>query len=296
VADGSGRVVEIDRERVLGAVDAEDAASTLAVLHEGWALGSIGAAANLLLTYLILLAALRFVGASGPEISAVDAFAAFAIAFWAGAVLPITGSGLGVVDATLIAVLVDLSSADDDVLVAAALVWRVFYSVIALPLGALTLSHFHKANPGVLRRGTAEDSRYLSPGRGRAPEANVSIAAPSAPLTIEPAKIPTFALSCKVDPSNASPVMNSETVKPIPPSAAAPQAARRPTPAGNTPIRARTPPKIDPLMPTSLPTTSATAIAHARRLVAASASLPPPRYTPALARAKSGTAASAESG
>ena len=32
-----------------------------------------------------------------------DAFAAFAIAFWAGAVFPVTGSGLGVVDAVLIA-------------------------------------------------------------------------------------------------------------------------------------------------------------------------------------------------
>jgi hypothetical protein len=32
----------------------------------------------------------------------------------------------------------------------------VFYSVIPLPLGAITLSRFHKTNPEVLRRGTAE--------------------------------------------------------------------------------------------------------------------------------------------
>jgi uncharacterized membrane protein YbhN (UPF0104 family) len=130
--------------------------NTLTALREGWALGSIGVAANLLLTYLILLAALRFVGASGSELSTVDAFAAFAIAFWAGAVFPIMGSGLGVVDAVLIAALIELSSASDDVLVAAALLWRVFYSVIPLPLGAITLSRFHKANPGVLRPGAAE--------------------------------------------------------------------------------------------------------------------------------------------
>ena len=121
----------------------------LAVLREGWALGSIGVAANLFLTYLILLAALRFVGVSSAELSAADAFAAFAIAFWAGAVFPITGSGLGVVDAVLIAVLIELGSASDDALVAAALLWRVFYSVIALPLGAITLSRFRKANPEV---------------------------------------------------------------------------------------------------------------------------------------------------
>ena len=122
-------------------------ANTLIVLREGWVLGSIGVAINLLLTYLILLAALRFVGVEGSELSAADAFAAFAVAFWAGAVLPITGSGLGVVDAVLIGALVELSGASDDSLVAAALLWRVFYSVIPLPLGAITLARFRKASP-----------------------------------------------------------------------------------------------------------------------------------------------------
>ena len=92
----------------------------------------------------------------GAELSAADAFAAFAIAFWAGAVFPITGSGLGVVDAVLIAMLVEFSSASDDALVAAALLWRVFYSFVPLPLGAVTLSRFRKANPDVLRRGAAQ--------------------------------------------------------------------------------------------------------------------------------------------
>jgi uncharacterized membrane protein YbhN (UPF0104 family) len=105
---------------------------------------------------LILLAALRFVGVSGAELSAAEAFAAFAIAFWAGAVFPITGSGLGVVDAVLIAMLIELGSASDDALLAAALLWRVFYSVITLPLGAITLSQFRKANPEGLRHATAE--------------------------------------------------------------------------------------------------------------------------------------------
>jgi uncharacterized membrane protein YbhN (UPF0104 family) len=125
----------------------------LAVMREEWARGSIGVVAKLSLTYLILLAALRFVGVSAAELSAPEAFAAFAVAFWAGAVLPITGSGLGVVDAVLIAMLIELGSASDDGLVAAALLWRVFYSVITLPLGALTLARFRKANRDVLTRG-----------------------------------------------------------------------------------------------------------------------------------------------
>jgi uncharacterized membrane protein YbhN (UPF0104 family) len=71
-------------------------------------------------------------------------------------VFPITGSGLGVVDAVLLALLVELGSASDDSLVAATLLWRVFYTVLTLPLGAITLSRFRKANPDVLRPGAAE--------------------------------------------------------------------------------------------------------------------------------------------
>ena len=97
----------------------------------------------------VLLASLRFVGVSGAELSAPDAFAAFAIAFWAGAVFPITGSGLGVVDAVLIAMLVELGSASDDALVAAALLWRVFYSG---PNGAARRDHARALPQGEPRR------------------------------------------------------------------------------------------------------------------------------------------------
>ena len=119
----------------------------LLVVRTGWKLGSAGVAANLLLTYLILFAALRFVGVSGDQLSGSNAFEAFAIAFWAGAVVPITGSGLGVVDAVMLAMLVESSSAPDDVLLAAVLLWRVFYSVVALPLGALTFARLRR-EPG----------------------------------------------------------------------------------------------------------------------------------------------------
>jgi hypothetical protein len=71
IEDGAGKAAQLR-------------AHALAVLREGWALGSIGVAANLFLTYLILLASLRFVGVSANELSAVEAFAAFAVAFWAG--------------------------------------------------------------------------------------------------------------------------------------------------------------------------------------------------------------------
>ena len=68
IEDGAGKATELRTH-------------ALAVLREGWALGSLAVAANLFLTYLILLASLRFVGVSSAELSAADAFAAFAIAF-----------------------------------------------------------------------------------------------------------------------------------------------------------------------------------------------------------------------
>lgn len=132
----------------------------LAALRAGWLLGFAGVAANLLLTYLILLAALRFVGVSQGEVPAVEAFAAFALAFWAGTVIPITGSGLGVVDAVLIGTLATQTGASNDEVVAAAVLWRVFYTFITLPLGAVTLSRFRKANPELLSRHPAGASAH----------------------------------------------------------------------------------------------------------------------------------------
>ena len=116
-------------------------------LRHGWKLGFASVAANLFLTYLILLASLRFVSVSSAELSAPNAFAAFAVAFWAGAVFPVTGSGLGVVDAVLMTMLIESSTASDDALVAAALLWRVSYSLVILPLGAITLARFRSASP-----------------------------------------------------------------------------------------------------------------------------------------------------
>jgi uncharacterized membrane protein YbhN (UPF0104 family) len=137
--DGPGRAADFRRD-------------ALAIVRHGWLLSTVGVVLNLFLTFLILLAAVRFVGVSRSDLPSVEVFAAFALAFWAGAVLPITGSGLGVVDTVLIGTLVHQSSASNSALFAAALLWRVFYSMITLPLGALTLGRFRKANPNAFRR------------------------------------------------------------------------------------------------------------------------------------------------
>ena len=62
-------------------------------------------------------------------------------------------------DAVLITMLIELSSASDDALLAAALLWRVFYSIVTLPLGAVTMSRFRKANSDASQWSAAEPTQ-----------------------------------------------------------------------------------------------------------------------------------------
>ena len=77
--------------------------------------------------------------------------------------------------------LIELGGASDDALVAAALLWRVFYSRPTLPLGAITLGRFRKANPEVsaalAARLDSEGRRVLSVAAlcaGAAKDSNLS--------------------------------------------------------------------------------------------------------------------------
>jgi uncharacterized protein (TIRG00374 family) len=121
------------------------------IVRERWLFGSISVAANLALSYLILLAALRFLDVPSNDLSNVVIFACFAGAFFAGTVIPITGSGLGIVDAVLIGSLgAAASTTDNNVIVAAVVIWRIFYSLVTLPFGALTMTVFTRRHPGLI--------------------------------------------------------------------------------------------------------------------------------------------------
>jgi uncharacterized membrane protein YbhN (UPF0104 family) len=121
------------------------------IVRERWLFGSMSVAANLFLSYLILLAALRFLDVPSNDLSNVVIFACFAAAFFAGTVIPITGSGLGIVDAALIGSLgAAASTTDNSVIVAAVVIWRIFYSLVTLPFGALTMTVFTRRHPGLI--------------------------------------------------------------------------------------------------------------------------------------------------
>jgi uncharacterized membrane protein YbhN (UPF0104 family) len=91
----------------------------------------------------MMLASLRFVGLSSSDISGVEIFAAFAASFFAGAVFPVTGSGLGTVDVVLISALTTFTG-NASLATAGAFLWRTFYSFITVPFGVFTLNRFRR--------------------------------------------------------------------------------------------------------------------------------------------------------
>ncbi|KWV73887.1 hypothetical protein PFLmoz3_06155 [Pseudomonas fluorescens] len=92
---------------------------------------------------------------------------------------------------------------------------------------------------------------------------------------------------------NASPMISSDTVKPIPDSAAPPNTLPTPTPSGSRPRPRRTATSVMSPMPTSLPSTSPAMTPHVTGEPKASASSPPRTSTPAFAKANTGTISSA---
>ena len=116
---------------------------TFTAVRQRWLAGTIAVSLNLLLTFVLLLISLRFVGLSNDELPASSIFAALAVGFFAGTVLPFTSSGMGTVDLFLIASLSTLSG-NANLAAAGEVVWRVFYSVLAIPVGVFTLNHFRK--------------------------------------------------------------------------------------------------------------------------------------------------------
>lgn len=123
-----------------------------AVVRDRWAIGTAAVTANLALTFLILVASLRAVGVEQSELGLAVTFASFAVAFFAGVVIPITGSGLGVVDVVMVSALTASATGDVNinVIAAAVVLWRLFYGLLAFFPGVLTLSRFTKQHRDLL--------------------------------------------------------------------------------------------------------------------------------------------------
>jgi uncharacterized protein (TIRG00374 family) len=161
LGDLAGRVIswglaKFNRDPVtgLGETLVEYRNNTFALVRRRWRPGTVAVATNLFVSYLILLASVRFVGLSNGEISWVLIFAVFAVSFFAGVVFPITGSGLGTVDAVMISTLSTLSGSGD-LSAAAAFLWRAFYSFITVPFGVFTSGRFRRTQGHYLKDATS---------------------------------------------------------------------------------------------------------------------------------------------
>jgi uncharacterized membrane protein YbhN (UPF0104 family) len=117
--------------------------STYSIVAKRWPAGTFAVSLNLLLTYFMVLLSLRFVGLSSSDISGVEVFASFAVSFFAGAVFPITGSGLGTVDVVMISALTTFTG-NASLSTAGEFLWRTFYSFITVPFGVFTLNRFRR--------------------------------------------------------------------------------------------------------------------------------------------------------
>ncbi len=94
--------------------------------------------------------------------------------------------------------------------------------------------------------------------------------------------MPIFACPCSAAELNANPVMERETVKPIPADALPPTTWLILTPDGRRPPRAPRAALVTPAIPNSFPRTSPPATAQVRRLPAAARSSVAPRATRAI--------------
>jgi uncharacterized protein (TIRG00374 family) len=127
------------------------------LLRRRWHVLTLATLAGQLTVFLVLLVALRVLGVSGDEVSAVEAFAAWSLARLLGSI-PITPGGLGVVELGLTTALVGFGGGQVEV-VAAVLVYRAFTVLPTLVIGLLAGVTWRRYRPETL------PSDGLGPGR-----------------------------------------------------------------------------------------------------------------------------------
>jgi uncharacterized protein (TIRG00374 family) len=115
------------------------------LLRRRWHVLTLATVAGHLTVFLVLLVALRVLGVSADEVSAVEAFAAWALVRLLGSI-PITPGGLGVVELGLTTALVGFGG-DQVEVVAAVLVYRFLTMVPTLLIGLLAGATWKRHRP-----------------------------------------------------------------------------------------------------------------------------------------------------
>jgi uncharacterized protein (TIRG00374 family) len=121
----------------------------LHLLRRRWHVLTLATLVGHLTVFVLLLVSLRAVGVPASDVSAVEAFAAWALMRLIGA-FPITPAGVGIVEVGLTTVLVGFGGDNADV-VAAVLIYRVLTVLPTLLLGGLALATWRRHAPSPAR-------------------------------------------------------------------------------------------------------------------------------------------------
>jgi putative heme transporter len=117
----------------------------LGLLGRRWHVLTLATLAGQLTVFVLLLASLRTLGVSPPEVSLIEAFAAWSLVRLLGS-LPITPGGIGVIEVGLTGALVGFGG-DNAEVVAAVLVYRFLTIVPTLVIGLAGLASWRRFRP-----------------------------------------------------------------------------------------------------------------------------------------------------
>jgi uncharacterized protein (TIRG00374 family) len=120
--------------------------SALVLLRRRWHVITVTTLAGHLAVFVLLLVCLRVIGVTASEVSAIEAFAAWALVRVLGA-LPLTPAGVGVVEVGLTGALVAFGAPNAEA-VAATLLYRALTVLPTLALGLLAAATWRTHHPG----------------------------------------------------------------------------------------------------------------------------------------------------
>jgi len=121
-------------------------AQALGLLRRRWHVITIGTLAGHLTVFVLLVVCLRVVGVTASEVSAVEAFAAWALVRILGAI-PLTPAGVGIVEIGLTGALVAFGAPNAEA-VTATLLYRALTVLPTLVLGLLAAATWRSHHPG----------------------------------------------------------------------------------------------------------------------------------------------------
>lgn len=130
-----------------GAAAVRIRADAIEQVRTGWRHATISVPSNHAVIFLILLLSLRFLGFSNDQLPWIEVLAAYVLAQWLSTIIPLSYAGLGIVDVVLLASLTQAAGGTESEIVAALVMWRLFYWALPLVVGLPAIRIWRRENP-----------------------------------------------------------------------------------------------------------------------------------------------------